>query len=84
MTTLSATTAFAPKNGINGGSFAPQQKSTREIVRQELQRQKNLDELEAKYANGEISKLDYNVQKAILNMQVVFDKATQNTVCYVA
>ena len=82
MTTVSASKTFAPQQGVHGGSFAPQEKSTRQIVREEIQRQKKLDKLEEQYKNGEISKLDYNVQKAILNMPVVFDKATEYTVCY--
>ena len=82
MTTVAKTTAFAPQTSINRESFAPQDKSTRQIVREEIQRQKKLDELEVKYQKGEISKLEYNVQKAVLNMPVVFDKATEYTVCY--
>ena len=68
MTTIASSTAFAPNNDIYGGSFAPQQKPTRQIVREEIQRQKKLDELEAKYEKGEISKFEYTIQKAMLNM----------------
>lgn len=82
MTTVAASRTFATQNGVYGDSFAPHEKSTRQIVREEIQRQKKLDELEAKYQNGEISKLEYNVQKAVLNMPVVFDKASEYTVCY--
>lgn len=65
------TTAFAPtlnKTADNVNSFAPQEKTTRQIVREEIQRQKQLDKLEEKYQNGEISKFEYKVQKAVLNM----------------
>ena len=48
--------------------FAPEGKTTRQIVREEIQRQKKLDALETKYQNGEISKFEYNVQKAMLNI----------------
>ncbi|MBQ8887367.1 MAG: hypothetical protein IJY61_06675 [Candidatus Gastranaerophilales bacterium] len=82
MTTVTASKTFAPRLGVYGNSFAPQEKPTKQIVREEIQRQKKLDKLEEQYKNGEISKLDYNVQKAILNMPVVFDKATEYTVCY--
>jgi hypothetical protein len=82
MTTVGTSKTFAPNNNVYGNSFAPQEKPTRQIVREEIQRQKKLDELELKYKNGEISKLEYNVQKAVLNMPVVFDKATEYTVCY--
>lgn len=51
--------------------IAPQQKPTRQIVREEIQRQKKLDDLEAKYKNGEISKFEYTVQKAVLNMPII-------------
>ena len=81
MTTVAASKTLVQQNKI-GDSFAPQQKPTRQIVREEIQRQKKLDELEAKYQNGEISKLEYNVQKAVLNMPAVFDKASEYTVCY--
>ena len=76
MTTVASTTSFAPNKGIYGGSFAPQQPSTREIVRQEIQRQKKLDELEAKYKNGEISKFEYTVQKTVLNMPPITERPT--------
>ena len=78
MTTVASTTSFAPNKGIYGGSFAPQQPSTREIVREEIQRQKKLDELETKYQNGEISKFEYTIQKAVLNMPPI---TPQTTVC---
>lgn len=47
-------------------SFAPKEKDTRTIVREEIQRQKQLDKLEEKYNAGEISKFEYTVQKAII------------------
>lgn len=68
MTTVASTTSFTPNKGINSESFAPMPKSTRQIVREEIQRQKKLDDLEAKYQNGEISKFEYTIQKAVLNM----------------
>lgn len=71
MTTIASTTSFAPNKGIHGDSFAPMPRSTREIVREEIQRQKKLDELETKYQNGEISKFEYTVQKAFLNMPAI-------------
>lgn len=70
------TTAFAPslnKTTELQNSFAPQEKSTRQIVREEIQRQKQLDKLEEKYQNGEISKFEYKVQKAILNTPNLVD-----------
>ena len=78
MTTVAATKAFLPPKGIYGESFAPREKSTREIVREEIQRQKKLDELETKYQNGEISKFEYTIQKAVLNMPPI---TPQTTVC---
>lgn len=55
-------------NKCMDNQFAPQEKTTRQIVREEIQRQKQLDKLEEKYQNGEISKFEYKVQKTILNM----------------
>ena len=45
MTTVASTTSFTPNKGINSESFAPMPKSTRQIVREEIQRQKKLDDL---------------------------------------
>ena len=48
-------------------NFAPVPKDTRTIVREEIKRQKELDKLEEKYQNGDISKLEYKLQKALIN-----------------
>ena len=58
-----------PTKGI-----APMPKDTRTVVKEEMKRQKELDKLEAKYQNGEISKLEYGIQKAIVNnMPIITD-----------
>ncbi len=61
-------------NAINGANtltqpqnIMPKQKSTREIVREEIQRAEKLKELEEKHQNGEITDFEYMVQKIILN-----------------
>ena len=61
-------------NSINGTntltqsqSIMPQQKSTREIVREEIQRAEKLKKLEEKHKAGEITDFEYMVQKIILN-----------------
>lgn len=46
----------------------PREKSPREIIREEIKREKKLEELEQKHDAGEISDFEYNVQKFILNM----------------
>lgn len=50
--------------------FAPRPSTgdVRRVVREEIKRQKKLDELEAKYQAGEISKFEYNINKFVLNM----------------
>ena len=40
----------------------------RRIVREEIERQKKLDELERKYEAGEISKFEYRLNKFVLTM----------------
>ena len=77
-----ATTALCGSTDVFDYKYAPKNSQTREIIRDEIQRQHKIDNLEEKYKNGEISKVEYNVQKAILNMPVVFDKASEYTVCY--
>ena len=78
--------------GINGearvlprtGMF-PRRPDVRQIVREELERQKRLEELEQKYNNGEISKFEYYVNKTMLSMPlppVIYSKAP--TVEYMA
>ena len=48
-------------------SCMPQQPSVRRVVREEIKRQKKLDELEEKYRAGEISKWEYAATKVALN-----------------
>lgn len=64
------TVAFAePRNiAATKSSILPQEKPTRQIIREEIQRQKELDKLESKYEAGEISKFEYVIGKALLNM----------------
>lgn len=66
MTTVACTNTHKC-NCIGQSNFAPVPKDTRTIVREEIQRQKALDKLEEKYQAGEISKFEYNVQKAMIN-----------------
>ncbi len=49
-------------------TIMPQQRSPREIARQEIKREKELDALKAKYEAGEISKFEYAVNKAAIEM----------------
>ncbi len=65
MTTVACTNTHKC-NCMGHSSFAPMPKDTRTIVREEIQRQKALDKLEEKYQAGEISKFEYNVQKAMI------------------
>ncbi len=61
-------------NGTNPGMYGPRgilpkrRPDVRRIVREEIERQKKLDELEEKYKNGEISKFEYYTNKMVLNM----------------
>ncbi len=70
---IMSTTAYAPirtTKCINyDNALLPQRKSTRQIVREELQRQKELKELEAKHKSGEISEFSYRAQRALLEMK---------------
>lgn len=51
--------------------IAPRKKdNTREIIKEELEKQKKLDKLEEKYNAGEISKFEYTVSKAMLTMKL--------------
>lgn len=60
-------------NGMNPevycttGIMPRRRPDVRRIVREEIERQKKLDELEQKYKNGEISKFEYTVGKLVLN-----------------
>ncbi len=49
-------------------AIMPQEKSPRQIVRQEIKRAKELEALQAKYEAGEISKFEYAVNKAAIEM----------------
>ena len=79
-----ATTALCGSTDVFDYKYAPKNSQTREIIREEIRRQHKINNLEEKYKNGEISKVEYNVQKAILNMPVVFDKVNQSTMHYIA
>lgn len=50
------------------GVMPTRQNDVRRIVREEIERQKKLDELERKYQNGEISKFEYYTNKVALNL----------------
>lgn len=74
-----STTSFAPVQGYkpdNKIGILPHKKSPREIAREEIRRAQELQKLQEKYEAGEISKFEYTVQKAMLNLPVVIDKAT--------
>lgn len=61
-------------NGMNPevycttGIMPRRRPDVRRIVREEIERQKKLDELEQKYKNGEISKFEYYTGRMVLNM----------------
>lgn len=55
-------------------SIMPREKSTREIVREEIKRAEKLKELEQKHQAGEISDFEYKAQKFLLETPVLFDK----------
>ena len=54
-------------------SIMPKEKSTREIVREEIKRAENLKELEEKHQAGEISDFEYKAQKFLLETPVMID-----------
>ena len=53
------------------------EKSTREIVREEIKRAEKLKELEEKHESGEISDFEYRAQKFLLETPVLLDKTTK-------
>lgn len=56
-------------NGVYGNAIMPRRDgNVRKIVREEIERQKKLDELERKYEAGEISKFEYNLTKFAMNL----------------
>ena len=61
-----STTALVGNNMPTG--IMPQQKSPRQIARQEIKRAKELEALKNKYEAGEISKFEYAVNKAAIEM----------------
>ena len=54
-------------------SIMPREKSTREIVREEIKRAEKLKELEQKHQAGEISDFEYKSQKFLLESPILFD-----------
>lgn len=62
-----STTALNSVQIGNKNSIMPQEKSTRQIVREEIKRAQELEKLEEKYKAGEISDFEYRVQKYMLN-----------------
>ncbi|HIS88866.1 TPA: hypothetical protein IAA87_05550 [Candidatus Avigastranaerophilus faecigallinarum] len=54
-------------------SINPKEKSTREIVREEIKRAEKIKELEQKHQAGEISDFEYKAQKFLLETPVLFD-----------
>ncbi len=76
-TTALASTQAAGRNT----SIMPQEKSTRQIVREEIKRAEELKKLEEKYEAGEISKFEYTAQKYLLNLPVVTELPV-GTHCY--
>lgn len=64
-------------------SIMPQEKSTRQIVREEIKRQKQLDQLEQRYEAGEISDFEYKASKALIHLEGVLSNNGQNNPPYV-
>jgi len=56
-----------PSTMYPGAIMPTRRNDVRRIVREEIERQKKLDELEQKYKNGEISKFEYYTNKVALN-----------------
>ena len=69
-----STTALNSVQIGNKNSIMPQEKSTRQIVREEIKRAQELEKLEEKYKAGEISDFEYRVQKFLLETPVLLDK----------
>ena len=77
-----STTALNSVQIGNKNSIMPQEKSTRQIVREEIKRAQELEKLEEKYKAGEISDFEYKAQKFLLEVPVVLDKAQKTCVVY--
>ena len=69
-----STTALNSVQIGNKNSIMPQEKSTRQIVREEIKRAQELEKLEEKYKAGEISGFEYKAQKFLLETPVLLDK----------
>ncbi len=79
-----STTAMVevPKTAYLKSTIMPEGKSTRQIVKEEIQRQKALDELETKYKNGEISNFEYKAGKFLLNLPETKERTLDPTLKY--
>lgn len=65
-----STTAFAPVQKETGKIFLPQkEKPVPILIKEQIKNQKELENLEAQYKNGEISRFKYIVNKAILKSE---------------
>ena len=63
-----ALTGYCPTD-VCGRSVMPRRNGdVRKIVREEIEHQKKLDEIERKYEAGEISKFEYRLSKLVLTM----------------
>jgi len=63
-----ALTGCCPNDVFSNRVMPRRNSDVRRIVREEIERQKKLDELESKYEAGEISKFEYNLTKFALNL----------------
>ena len=63
-----AFTECCPNKVYANGVMPRRNGDVRRIVREEIERQKKLDELDRKYEAGEISKFEYNLTKFALNL----------------
>ncbi len=63
-----ALTGCYPNEVFSNGIMPRRDGNVRKIVREEIERQKKLDELKGKYEAGEISKFEYNLTKFALNL----------------
>ena len=76
-----APVSFKPEGGLVGANnFAPQPQSkdnTKLIVKTELKRAKELEKLEEKHKNGEITDFEYRVNKAAINLKYDLMEETQ-------
>ncbi len=77
---LSIATAHDVKSKIDPTS-SRQNKETRQIVKNEINHQKELYKLEQKYENGEISKGKYFKQKTILNLKHAVKNIFTGNIC---